>query len=480
VAITAIAVALRFAALPGQPGGLFQDEAAEGDDALRLLRDSGFHPLFFDDDGGREPPFAYLVALVFRIGGASTGALRGTAAALGVLGVLAILLALRRFGWGVALAGAAWSAGALWLVATSRDGFRTVLVVPVGALTFWALARWADRPGRATATTAGAVAAAGLWTYQPLKLVPLLAALWLLWLRRSAPDTWSRLRAGLPVAIAAYAIVAAPMIAVAVIDPNGYFGRGAGVSVFGSGGVSDLPMHVLRTVGMFGFVGDPNARHNAGNLPLLSLPLALVAAAGIARAIRNRSDPASALLLIGVPVFLIPPLIAVEGDAPHFLRSLGLAPYLAGLIGLGVLEITDMTGRVRRLGCGLGARLIGTALCLAALTASTVVGATAYFGRSVADRYDAYSFGIVALAEVSAGPGTTVIIDDYRALVIRFVDRDNLPSIVPPGTRLIDVRGPVFAADRGDLDIALGPRAASAVAVAFDPAGRAVAWRVGP
>jgi len=37
-------------------------------------------------------------------------------------------------------------------------------------------------------------------------------------------------------------------------------------------------------------------------------------------------------------VFLIPPLIANEGGAPHFLRSLGLAPYVAACIGLGCVE----------------------------------------------------------------------------------------------------------------------------------------------
>jgi hypothetical protein len=456
------------------------DEAAEGDDAVRLLRDPGFHPLFFDDDGGREPLFAYLVALVFRIGGISTGALRATAAAIGVIGVLAILLALRRFGWAVALSGASWSAGALWLVATSRDGFRNVLVVPVGALVLWALVRWADRPRTSTALVAGAVAAAGLWTYQPLKLVPVLAALWLVWLWRAAPPTWRRLRPGLPAAVAAYLVVAAPMLFVAVTDPKGYFGRGTGVSVFASSQLSDLPSHVLRTVGMFGFVGDPNARHNAGELPLLSIPVTLIALAGGARALRGRHDPANALLLLGIPVFLIPPLVAVEGDAPHFLRSLGVAPYVAGLVGLGVVEIAGWTGRIQRLGGGVPAHLVGTAACLIALTVSTVVGAVAYFGRPVADRYDAYSFGIVALADVSAGPGTTVIIDDYRALVIRFIDRDNVPTLVAPGTRLAGLTGPVYAADRRDLDIALGALAASAVPVAFDPRGRAVAWRVTP
>ena len=67
-------------------------------------------------------------------------------------------------------------AGALWLICISRDGMRNVLVPLFGALMIWALIRWADRPGRVAAIVAGAVAGAGLWTYQPLKLTPLLLA----------------------------------------------------------------------------------------------------------------------------------------------------------------------------------------------------------------------------------------------------------------------------------------------------------------
>src|SRR5438445_2517097 len=133
LAIAGIAVALRFAALGSQPGGLYPDEAAEGWDALRLLHQPGFHPLFFAGDGGREPVFAYLVAAAFRVAGPSVTVLRGVAAALGVAGVVAILWALWRFGRGVALAGGAWAAGSLWLVAVARDGMRVVLVPLIGA-----------------------------------------------------------------------------------------------------------------------------------------------------------------------------------------------------------------------------------------------------------------------------------------------------------------------------------------------------------
>src|SRR4029077_1785730 len=117
VLLVVAAAALRLARLGNQPGGLFQDEAAEGLDAWRILHVPGFHPLFFADDGGREVTFAYLAAAVFHVTGPSVLALRATAAVLGVLAVAVTPLALRRLGLATVLGGTAWAAGSVWLVA---------------------------------------------------------------------------------------------------------------------------------------------------------------------------------------------------------------------------------------------------------------------------------------------------------------------------------------------------------------------------
>ena len=474
--ILGIAAALRFVDLPGRPGGLFEDEAAEGWDATRI--GPHLHPILFDDDGGREGLFAYLVALAFRVAGTSVGTLRGVSAALGVLAVLAIFLAVRRFGAVVALTAAAWAAGSLWLVAVSRDGFRNMLVPLVGAIALGALLHWARRPGRMSAAIAGAACGLGLWTYQPLKLLPLLVALWMLRLWRARSPVWPALRAGLGWLAAGYLLVAGPMLVTAVLDPSGFFSRGAGVSAFNPeyGGASGLPLHVLRTIAAFGAAGDPNPRHDAADLPLLSLPLTLVAVAGGWRAWRRRADPGHALLLIGIPVFLLPALIALEGGSPHFLRLLGLAPYLAALIGLGVVEVAEMGGR---LGRAWGARLAAGA-ALATLLAASAQGAHAYFSRPAADLYAPYSNDLVALAG-AATADSTVILDSYRQVVVQFLDRDHLPRIVAPGTRLAPGAGPVLATSRDDLVGALGADAAAgARVVARDPQGQPVVFEAAP
>lgn len=481
--IVAVAIAVRYTSLATNPGGLYPDEAAEGLDAQRLLHVAGFHAVFFPDDGGREALFAYIVAAAFRFLGETVLVLRGTSAALGVLGVLAAWLLGRRFGAIAGLAGAAWSASALWLIAIDRDGMRNAMVPLFGAVALVSLLAWLDRSGRRSAILAGVVCSiASLYTYQPLKLIPLLIVVWLVWLRRSDRPAFERLRPGFGPGLAAFLLVGLPMLAVAVTDPSSYFGRTVGVTPLNPGvtGDSSLVVHWLRTLGMFVVTGDPNARHDVAGLPLLGWPIGVLALVGLWRLWRRRGDGAHALILWSLPVFLLPPLVATEGGSPHFLRSLGLAAPLAVTVGLGAAEIV---GQVRQRRGDRGAIVAGV-LVAAGFATLAAGSAAAYLARPVADRYDAFSFDVAALAGLSThGASDVVIVDDYSAMTVQFLDAGRLPTIVPPGTALHDrpSGGAVLALRRADLETALGSAAAAtARAVAWDPAGRPTVWEVGP
>src|SRR5207244_4117103 len=86
-----------------------------------------------------------------------------------------------------------------------------------------------------------------------------------------------------------------------------------------------------------------------------------------------------------------------------------------------------------------------------------VASGAAYLTRPVADRYDAYRFDLVAIA-YAAGPTDVVIIDDYSATVIRFLDARQPPSVIVPGSPVPQpVRFQrVLALSPGDLTSALG------------------------
>ena len=485
-AITAVAIFLRFYDLAANPGGLYGDEAAEGLDAWRLLHQPGFHADFgvwFTSDGGREALFAYVVAGVFNFAGATALALRATAAAFGVAGVLAIGHLARRFGIWTGVVAAAWAAGSVWLVAVSRDGMRNTIVPFFGAMALVALLHWATRPGLGSAILAGAVTAlAAMYTYQPLKLLPVLVVAWLLWLRRVDRPAYERLRAGAVPFAVAFVLVAAPMIAVAVTNPTNYFGRVVSTVSLNLGVEADSNpiVHVLRTVAMFGLMGDPNARHDVAGLPLLPVPLSVVAVAGLVRLWRMRRDASHSLILLALPVFLAAPLVAVEGGSPHFLRALGLAAPLGVAIGLGAAEIVE---QVRRR-WNRGASWLAMALVAGTLTAVAVWSGWAYFTRPPADRYAAFSYPIVSLASYAAEhPGSAAILDGYSAMDVEFLDASESVAIFSPGSKVADpaAHSLYLALSLADLSSTLGPTVASrAQPIAWDPDGKPSVWAVTP
>ena len=489
VAIALAAVAVRFWALASQPAGLYPDEAAEGVSAQRILTEPGYHPVFFDDDGGREALYGYVVALSFRLFGSSVLVLRSTTAALGVLAVIAVWLGVRRFGRWPALTAMGWAAGSLWLICVSRDGLRNIMTVAFGALALAALVRWGDRPGRFWAVVAGLAAGAGLWIYQPLKFTPLLVLGWILWMHHRDRERYRRVRAGLGWAALAYVVVAAPMLWTAITDFNNYFARGASVSVFyaGSASADSYPIHILKTFGMFLVNGDPNQRHDVGALPAVGPVLFVPFALGIWRAWRMREDHGHAALLIGFAVFLIPPLVANEGGAPHFLRTLGLAPFVAAFIGIGCLELQRLVVAAARRARGSRPRLVRwvvPAAVVAALAALGVLSIVTYLARPVSDRYEAYSFADVQLAAAAdRGPGTVIVIDSYDAYDVRFLDAANLPLILDPGTHLRNpsVYSLIVAGTRSDIAAATdAATAALAVPIGTTPQGQPVGWEVVP
>lgn len=490
--VVAGAVFFRFYDLATNPGGLYHDEAAEGLDALRLLHQPGFHPDFmvwFQSDNGREALFAYVVAAAFHFFGETALVLRATAAAFGVAGVLGVAWLGRRFGTWTGVVAAAWAAGSLWLICVSRDGMRNTIVPVFGAVALIALLHWATRPGRLSALLAGAVTAlASMYTYQPLKLFPLLVVVWIVWLRHADRARFNELRSGLIPLTGAFLVVAAPMIAVAITESASYFARSADVSAFtpNAGSDTSLPMHILKTIGMFGFAGDGNGRHDVAFMPLLPLPLVVLPALGVWRLWRNRRDPGHSLILLSLGVFMIPPIVATEGWAPHFLRVLGLAAPLGVTIGLGAAEFVEQTRR-RWGGPARGVPIATTAAVATvalALAGTAIWSGWAYLSRPVADLYTTYSYEVSAAGQYAVDhPGSILIIDDNSGTDVEFLHWNETPAMVKPGTEIDNpsAYSTIIAMHQGDLWTAVGAEIGDrAQPVAWDPSGEPVVWAVAP
>ena len=159
---------------------------------------------------------------------------------------------------------------------------------------------------------------------------------------------------------------------------------------------------------------------------------------------------------------------------PHFLRNLGLAPFVGALVAIGgVAVVTELGRRWRAWGWAIGAVALA-----AGLIATGAITAHAYFTRPVKDRYSAYTFGLVALAHAANhGPRTVVIVDDYSAFDIDFLDSGHPPTQIRPGTKVTNIARytRVVAGSRSQLAHAIGAGpAAQATVVARDPHGSPV------
>jgi hypothetical protein len=366
-------------------------------------------------------------------------------------------------------------------VVISRDGTRNTIVPFFGSLAFLAMFLWLDRPSRRTAALAGgAIALSSLYTYQPLKLLPVVVGMWLLWLWRSDPSTFARFRGGLRQFVAGFLVVAAPMIAVMVTLTDNYFSRVAFVSALNPAAAGDSPLvHWIRTIAAFGFTGDPNARQDVAGLPLLSIPLTLVAVLGLARLWRGRRDPANVLILCSLPVFMAPALLAVEGGSPHFLRMLGLAAPLGVTVGLGAAELVEQVHR--RLGAWPARLAVGVvALGFAAVALGSW---QAYSAVPVSARWWSYQFPLVDLANAGNRPNSAVIVDQFQMMDVWFLDYAQSPTIVQPGDRIANPQAfsRIVAASRQDLIAAVGETAAQAAEpAAWDLSGNPSVWVLTP
>ncbi len=351
--ITLGAALLRFWALDRIPPGYHFDEAFEGLEAWKVLTLPGYRPIFFPGNFGVEPAFIYLTSLAFSLAGATPTAQRAVAAVMGTLTVPALYALgreLERDGAppGMALLAALALGTSYWHLTFSRVGIEPILVPLVVCWAFWALWR-GMRTGEAWAfLMAGLAVGLGPYTYPAGRLIPLLYALVLI--------TWgvferSRLqarRSGVAFSLIVAALAFAPLAVHWAHHPDLLLLRSAQVAVMPGRAMGSLGENLLRALGMFSVAGDVDPRSNLPGRPALDGGIALWFYVGIGVALARWRRPAWALPLLWALVMVLTTVFSEF--APHFRRSLGAAPAVALLIGLGAAwawrrALTDRSSR---------------------------------------------------------------------------------------------------------------------------------------
>ncbi len=328
--ILLVGALLRLYALHALPPGLYQDEAVEGFDALRVLR--GEFPIYFESNNGREPAFMYLLAAGITFMGRTPLALRAISALAGTVAIPITYQAVRvLFGRRTALLAAFIFATTFWPIQVSRLGLRSSLLPAALAMAIWSTARaWRTHQARDW-LLAGALCALSLYTYLPARLVLLVPAAIVLAGALTGIDWRKVLRGGARFCLA-YGLVALPLVLYAMGHWEVFNGRASQVSLLNPDINHGRLLPTLLDQGlivarMFLVEGDRNLRHNLPGRPVFDWLVGVAFVLGVVVGLRHWRQRRWQLVGAWLVVFLAPTLLT--DSAPHYLRAYGVWPLLA-------------------------------------------------------------------------------------------------------------------------------------------------------
>ncbi len=343
ILIVLMAAFLRLYRLDEVPPGLHGDTAYKGVAAHRILRGEAY-PIFFEESwGGVEPMYMYLLALVFRVAGATPLAIKALSAVIGIITVAVFYLLVRELLGSVTigLLSSSWLAISYWHVSYSRLGWEIILAPLFSIVTllfFWRgleSGRWREF------VWAGLAMGASLYTYQAMRFLPILLFSYAGY--RTLTEKGFRKTYGLKLALSfcVAVLVFAPLGVYFATHSDAFLRRAAEVSIFNpeknpDGPILSFARSAVRILGTYNFRGDPLWRHNLPGRPAFGLLTSIFFFIGMGVSIARRRDPAYPLLLFWLVIMSLPPILTPPRDVPHFSRMIGALPAACVFPAIGV------------------------------------------------------------------------------------------------------------------------------------------------
>ncbi len=396
LAILLIAAVLRVYHFDEWPPGLSFDEATNAIDAYRFAR-TGVMPLYLIVGTGRaEPLHRVLVAASMALIGPTAFGARIVSFFAGILGIAAAYRAGRHFApegsrarrWvGLIAAGTlAVMAGPIHL---SRVAYRGIVMIAPALLFFDAIITACSTGKRKAFILAGLWLGIALLSYTAaLALIPLAGLALLVYLiggpldhrgrelKPAVAKTWIDVLAFGVVAL----IVFSPIVVRVIVQPATYgrVGELQEDNAEETTGLADLIVQVGKTWRSIYDQGDINPQYNIAQSPLLPVkPLYWLALIGIAACLLQPHRLAGWLALGMTFLSLFP--VAMSGEIPHGLRSMGLFAALPLLVTASSGAAFWLAGKIH------APRAVGWAWGLIATAALTFGGVTAT--RTLTDYY---------------------------------------------------------------------------------------------
>src|SRR3989344_2158171 len=365
ILILVVATVLRVTSIDSVPPGLYPDEAMNGNNALEALR-TGEFKVFYPENNGREGLFINIQALSLSIFGNTSWALRLPSVIFGLFGVLGIYFLTREILFHhrqreeLSLLATFLSATSFWYINFSRIAFRAIMAPAALVWGIYLLLlsfRRARLPGLLNKlllpAIGGVVYGLGFHSYIAYRATPviILAVFAFYWLK-ARKERWLKEFSNVILVFTIFSLLTfLPLGLYFAENPQDFFGRTAQISVLSSPSpIASLALNVMKTAGMFNFVGDWNWRHNIAGRPLLFWPVGIMFLVGITSGLltilrkprggrsSENSTVAFALLFIWLATAALPVVASSEG-LPHALRAILMVPTVFIISALGGLSI---------------------------------------------------------------------------------------------------------------------------------------------
>jgi sugar lactone lactonase YvrE len=343
--LTVLGLVLRLWEVRTVPEGIWFDESQRGLEALRMLAEPSYRPIFAAGILQEPTGLWFFMMPLIQWLGRDTLALRLPVTIGGALGVAAIYLLGRvMYGRRVAVVAAGLLVTLVWHLNFSRVALPAVLSLTCDTLAAALFAAGVRRNSGFLLGAAGVAGGAGLYFYYTSQLMPFVLAvgagqqLLARGLRSLRP-----LAVGLALFALGFAVAAGPFLFYAATNWDRFSARAGTVSVFRevetTGSYQPLINNVTSHLLMFHVRGDPNGRHNWSGRPMLDAVTGGLAVLGFAMVLLRFWRLEQSIVLAWLPAALAGGIFSLTWEAPQSHRAIGaiVPAALLAALPLGVL-----------------------------------------------------------------------------------------------------------------------------------------------